>query len=132
MVSEVKINPLTLAMPTTRGKRGRTTVTGDQPHIEKRLAKGCPTGGDADIAHESQTAAGPDGGAVDGGDGGDFHIIYAQQDFLKIIPILTTSSAGVPANIPFRSFISLTFPPEENAGSTAVRMSTRVSRWELT
>ena len=67
------------------------------------------------MSHAGQVAAGTDGGAVDGGDGGNVEAVEGERNFLDAAPVVFPDFGGVPAAKAFRSRKSLTLPPAQKA-----------------
>jgi hypothetical protein len=66
----------------------RAAVAGDQPQLHEALGEAGLLGGDADVGHAGQVAAGADGRAIDGGDGRHVEAVEGQRNALDAAPVV--------------------------------------------
>ena len=69
-------------------------VAGDEAELHEALCERCSLGGDSDVAHHGQVAAGADGGTVDGSDQRDFESRQRSRDPLDAVDIGVAAGRG--------------------------------------
>ena len=77
------------------GQDPGAAIAGNDPDFHKARGQSCGGGGDAHVAENGDVHPKPNGGTIDGGDGGDFHIRQRANNVLDAAAIIGAGGVGL-------------------------------------